>query len=57
MILHWSGSTWKHVPSPNPATSNALQGVASASAKSAWAVGFTAAGKALILRWNGTAWK
>jgi len=31
--------------------------VAAASARSAWAVGSTRAGRTLILRWNGTAWK
>jgi len=34
--------------------------VAAVSARSAWAVGYTATSagsKSLILRWNGTAWK
>ena len=39
--------------------SGTLYGVAAASASNAWAVGYTVAsgGTALIIRWNGTAWK
>jgi hypothetical protein len=51
------GRSWKQVRSPPTAGSNALQSVAASSTKSAWAVGFTAGGKALTLRWNGAAWK
>src|SRR5437773_1708168 len=60
LILHWNGTTWAHVPSPNPATFNNLTGVTATSASSAWAVGKfgTSLGdQGLILRWNGTAWK
>ena len=31
--------------------------MAATSARSAWAVGSTASGQTLIVRWNGTAWK
>ena len=37
--------------------SGGLSGVAATSASNAWAVGSTGSPKALILRWNGTAWK
>jgi hypothetical protein len=40
--------------------SGALDGVAATSARNAWAVGFTGSGlhpQALIVHWNGTAWK
>jgi hypothetical protein len=60
MILHWNGTTWTRVSSPNPfcATCDSLYGVAAASATSAWAVGTVNAGaEVVILRWNGTAWK
>ncbi len=60
MILHWDGTSWKKVGSPNPSsTSNELLGVSVVSAKNAWAVGeydTTAAGHTLILHWDGTRW-
>src|SRR2546430_11599041 len=39
LILHWNGTTWAHVPSPNPASFNNLTGVTATSASNAWAVG------------------
>jgi len=45
------------VPSPSPPGGAVLSGVAAVSASSAWAVGNVGAGKTLIERWNGTAWK
>lgn len=47
LILHWNGSVWSIVPSPNPGNSNnyygtitnELHGVVSVSAGDAWAVG------------------
>jgi hypothetical protein len=44
------------VPSRAPAR-NYLYGVATASARSARAVGVSGTGKAPILRWNGATWK
>src|SRR5215467_894119 len=60
MILHWNGTSWTQVPSPNPfcATCDSLYGVAATSASSAWAVGtVNGGGIVVVLRWNGTAWK
>jgi hypothetical protein len=63
LILHWNGTAWKQVPSPNPGAknNNALYGVAATSATNAWAVGYyisrTNDDQALIVHWNGTAWK
>jgi hypothetical protein len=62
LILDWNGKTWKQVPSPSPSSDNiVLFGVAATSTRDSWAVGgygqdFTSH-KALILHWNGTAWK
>jgi len=61
LILHWNGTAWSRVASPNPGTRfNVLNGVSAGGAKNAWAVGFyrTQAPGALplILHWNGTAW-
>ena len=44
------------VHSPSPGAYGSLSGVTAISAGNAWAVG-TAADKALILHWNGTAWR
>lgn len=52
ITLHWNGSRWSKVPSPEPGM---LQGVAIASARSAWAVGTGPQG-AMILRWTGARW-
>jgi hypothetical protein len=40
MILHWNGSSWKQVTSPNPGSQGTfLFGVRATSASNAWAVG------------------
>jgi hypothetical protein len=62
LILHWNGSAWKLVPSPDPsgpALDQELTSVASDSAQDAWAVGFyyTGLDKSMILHWNGSSWK
>jgi hypothetical protein len=61
LILHWNGTAWKKVPSPNvsSATANLLYGVGVTSSSNAWAVGAYDNGTAdqtLVLHWNGTAW-
>jgi len=62
VILRWNGSQWQRESSPDPASKNALLGVAATSARNAWAVGatgnvFGATAKALILRWRGHTWQ
>jgi hypothetical protein len=63
LILHWNGTAWKKVPSPNPggpSRDNGLRGVAATSAGNALAVGVYSNGtsdQTLVARWNGTAWK
>ena len=68
LILHWDGTTWKVVPSPNigPKTrsqSNRLLGLTANSANDIWAFGsyFAADGSGhqmtLLLHWDGTSWK
>jgi hypothetical protein len=61
LILHWDGSRWAKVPSPNVGSSNnSLSAVAALPAAGAWAAGYrdTATGveKGLLLRWDGTSW-
>jgi hypothetical protein len=50
---HWNGHSWTLGRARSGAE---LAGVAVTSATSAWAVGETAAGRTLILHWNGTTW-
>jgi hypothetical protein len=63
LIVHWNGTRWRQVPSPNPggsANDNDLSGVAALSADNIWAVGYYGSGattKTLILHWNGTRWR
>ena len=62
-IEHWNGKTWRGVKTPDPgghAARDILEAVVATSPSSAWAVGgYTAGstGKALILHWNGQAWR
>jgi hypothetical protein len=65
LILHWNGTAWAQVPSPNPggSTGSSLLGsVYALSSSTAWAVeGYTTSpttsGHTLVVHWNGTAWK
>jgi len=59
LALHWNGSKWAQVASPNPETTSELFGVGATSAANAWAVGEVTAGtseQTLVLHWNGSKW-
>jgi hypothetical protein len=60
LLLHWDGTTWNLVPSPNTgAPRSFLYGVSARAANDVWAVGETLSGtvhKALILHWDGSQW-
>ena len=60
LILHWDGTAWSVVPSPNVGTgANVLAGVVAPAADDAWAVGVArVAGhnQPLTLHWDGTQW-
>ena len=62
LILRWDGTSWTQVagPDPNSATqNNELLGVASVSARDAWAVGASSvpgSERTLISHWNGQHW-
>ncbi|HEU5438437.1 MAG TPA: hypothetical protein VFU88_04030 [Ktedonobacterales bacterium] len=62
LIMHWNGSQWSVVPSPNPDTSGSyLTSVTAIAANNIWAVGYTGtlgpgSGEALIEHWDGKAW-
>jgi hypothetical protein len=61
--LHWNGTAWTRVKSPDPFGWSVLNGVATTSTSNAWAVGFSfpagpaSAALTLIEHWNGTAWR
>ncbi|HEV2373132.1 MAG TPA: hypothetical protein VGS19_13275 [Streptosporangiaceae bacterium] len=60
LALHWNGTSWSQVPTPNPAFVDNLFGVSVLSPTNAWAVGVygksAATTTGLILHWNGTSW-
>jgi hypothetical protein len=62
LVEHWNGTSWTHVPVPQPAGRQAtLSGVDDLSPSDAWAVGQTSPasdlnGRTLIEHWNGTSW-
>ena len=65
LILHWNGTAWTEVASPDPGRRGTLRAVSARSASDAWAVGSYCASacggaspvtRALILRWNGRRW-
>jgi hypothetical protein len=62
LVLHWDGSRWTQVPSPNPGGQNnsALADVSARSSSDAWAVGNIDSAHVseltLVLHWNGTSW-
>jgi hypothetical protein len=63
LILHWNGTAWKRVQSPNTrdaSTDNMLFGIAAHGADDLWAVGQledVGGTQPLTLRWNGSKWK
>ncbi len=60
LTLHWDGSSWQQVTSPDPGASNGLSSVSAVSSSDVWAVGFSGdnsgANSDLALHWNGTSW-
>jgi hypothetical protein len=63
LILHWNGTAWKRVSSPNTgdaSTDNQLFGIAARGADDIWAVGDREVGSGtqpLTMHWNGSKWK
>jgi hypothetical protein len=60
-IVHWNGTAWTRVMSPNSGSQSALNAIAAVSASDAWAVGANCSNTAnkcnpIILRWNGKTW-
>jgi hypothetical protein len=61
--IHWDGTQWSVVHTPNPVAGSALYGVSAVSSNNVWAVGVvyqTSNGAnydTLVEHWNGTSWK
>jgi hypothetical protein len=56
LTMHWDGSAWRIVPSPNPGNvHNVLNAVAAVASNNVWAVGSYDDGT-LILHWDGATW-
>jgi hypothetical protein len=59
LIIHWDGSAWSLVPSPNFPGENNLYGVSGTSANDVWAVGGAWDGvmsRQIFLHWDGSSW-
>jgi hypothetical protein len=61
LVLHWDGSSWSLVPSPNPGTAfNSLKAITANAAGDLWAVGSFGPPlgpfSVLIEHWNGATW-
>jgi len=68
LAMHWNGTSWSAVPTPNPVSpcqdgdilwnGNALNGVAAISAQDVWAVGSECYSmNTLLEHWDGTTWR
>jgi hypothetical protein len=63
LVLHWDGTGWSGVPSPNVGPlDNALFGITAIGPDDAWAVGYRVRAtdghpQTLTERWDGTAWR
>lgn len=60
LIIHWDGSAWSVVPSPNPLRVSSLYGIFAISADDIWAVGYESDSQSqagsLTVHWDGTEW-
>lgn len=59
LTMHWDGSTWSVVPSPNIGSFDYLYAVDASATNDVWAVGSyssSGVGRTLTMHWNGSAW-
>ncbi len=61
MAIHWDGSSWRNVPTPDPPSpSSRFNGVTAASSSDVWAVGDASQDashiRTLIEHWDGSRW-
>jgi len=61
LIMHWDGTQWSIVPSPNASPYDALRSITAVAANDIWAVGTTLTAsnvkETLVLHWDGVSWK
>lgn len=59
-LIHWDGSSWSHVPAPNPGGNGEISGVSAGSPSDAWAIGSSIITRKkvrpFLLHWDGTRW-
>jgi hypothetical protein len=57
LTMHWDGTQWSIVPSPNPGGASTLNAVLAMAADDVWAVGYyTTAQQTLTMHWDGSQW-
>lgn len=59
LTMHWDGTAWTAIPSPNPEQNNYLFGVSAVSPNDIWAVGKVnpmGPERTLAMHWDGTEW-
>jgi hypothetical protein len=56
LILHYDGSAWSRVPSPDVDTQTVLNGVVALSTTNAWAVGYASNQGAVVMHFDGHSW-
>jgi N-acetylneuraminic acid mutarotase len=62
LTMHWDGSSWNYIESPNVGThDNILRGVSVVAANDVWAVGYifdhyTGYSQTLVMHWDGIEW-
>jgi hypothetical protein len=55
LIMHWNGSAWTTIPSPNSGQKAVLNSIQALSPTNVWAAGSTD-GQSLTMHWDGSAW-
>lgn len=56
LAIHWDGTRWRVVPTPNRGNSDLYGGVSASSAGNVWAVGTGRGATTLTEHWNGHSW-
>ena len=59
-LIHWDGSSWTQVPSPNPGGNGEISGISARNSSDAWAIGSSIITKKkvrpFLLHWDGARW-
>lgn len=57
LTMHWDGTQWQTIASPNgPTANNTLVAISAASANDIWAVGNFSTSNMLVIHWDGQHW-